>query len=619
MKRKFLFLVTFLVLGFLISLPAMAQVQARSLITGPIDKTKLVTLHGTVNLLARTGTDLGAVSDSFAAERLVLILNRPPEREAALRQFLENVQTRGSASYHKWLTPAEFGAQFGPADSDMQAVTGWLRSQGFQVVKTSESRQFIEFSGTAGQLREAFHTTIHRYSVAGESHYANSSEVEIPAALASLVRGISPMNDFRAKPYVKVAGTAFYSRSTGKATPQWTIPNPYGTANPYAYTVTPEDFATQYDLAPLYQAGTNGAGETIGIINESNIDLSLVEDYQSLFGVAGTTPQVVIDGDDPGDVSGADAEAYLDVELSGAVAPKATVDLYISNGSDLVDPVELAALRAVEDNEASVLSVSFGSCEASLGVAGNQFWAALWEQAAAQGQTVFVATGDSGPECNHGPLSVNGLASTPWDVAIGGTDFYYSDYASGGASMTTLWNATNDANLGSLKAPLPEQAWDDPFGLNVIPNSIARGEYDAGGGGASNCSTDDATTGDCSGGYAKPDWQTGPGVPADNVRDLPDLSLYASNGANLSAYAICSYEGACAQGSGDNAGVELVGGTSASAPAMAGIMALIDQRYGRQGQANTTFYPLAQQKPAAFHDITVGSNSEICGPPLGPD
>lgn len=616
MKWKLLFLIFCCLAWF----SAAAQTPATPLVRGTIDESKLVTLHGTVSPLVRTGVDLGAVSNSFAAERLILLLNRPPERESALQQFLQNAPTRGSASYHKWLTPAQFGAQFGPADSDMQTATGWLASHGFQVVKTSQSRQFIEFSGTAGQLHEAFHTTIHQYSIAGETHYANASEVEIPAALAPLVRGVAPMNDFRAKPYVKVAGTATYSRSTGKAIPEWTVPNNYGTANPYAYPVTPEDFATQYDLAPLYKAGTNGSGETIGIINESNIDLSLVQDYQSLFGVAGSPPQVVIDGDDPGDLPEIDVEAYLDVELSGAVAPKATVNLYISGGSDLVDLLELAALRAVEDNQAAVLSVSFGNCEYTLGNAGNQFWSALWEQAAAQGQTVLVSAGDNGPECElTDSLSVSGIASTPWNMAMGGTDFYYSDYASGGASMVTLWNTTNDANLGSLKAPLPEQPWGDPFGLNVIPNSIERGEFGSGGGGASDCIAVDSTTGACTGGYAKPNWQSGPGVPADKVRDLPDLSLFASNGANLSAYAICSYEGACAPGVGDNVGVELVGGTSASAPAMAGIMALIDQKYGRQGQANYTFYPLAQQKPAAFHDITVGNNSEICGPTLGPD
>jgi subtilase family serine protease len=579
--------------------------------------TGLVTLRGSVHPLTRTATDQGAVSGSFAANRLLLLLNRPPEREAALQQFLRDAHTPGSPSYHQWLTPEQFGRQFGPSDAQIRNASGWLTAQGFSGVKASKSRQFIEFSGAAGQVRKAFHTEIHQYSVHGETHYANATEVKIPQAMAALVAGVSQMNDFHAQPQVHVAGPARYGLDTKKTTPLWTIPNPYGTANPYAYTVTPQDFYTQYDLAPLYAAGVNGTGQTIGIVNESNIDLSLVQAYQKLFGIAGTTPQVVIDGDDPGSLDNVDVEAYLDVELSGAVAPKAAINLYIAEGSHVQDPLALAALRAVDDNQAAVLSVSFGSCEYYLGNAGNQFWSGLWEQAAAQGQTVLVSAGDSGSECSLEVVNtVSGLASTPWNVAVGGTDFYYSDYATGGASATSLWNQSNTGNLGSLIAPLPEQPWDDPYGLNVIADGYQRGERAAGGGGASNCATQNDTANPlspCTGGYPKPTWQAGSGVPTDSVRDLPDVSLFASNGANLSAYAICAAEGQCAAGSGANAVVYLVGGTSASAPAMAGIMALVNQKYGRQGQANYTLYALAQQKPATFHDIAVGSNSEVCG------
>jgi subtilase family serine protease len=559
------------------------------------------------------------VPDDFATGRLLLQLNRPPDRQAALAEFLTDVHTVGSPSYHKWVTPRQFGEQFGPADSDIQLVSGWLGSHGLRVTRVTQGREFLEFSGTAAQLREAFHSQIHRYEVKGSAVYANADDIRIPEALSPLVRGISPLGTARTTPYVKIAGRGLYSRGNRRTKAEWTLPNPFGTANPYAYPVTPEDLATQYDLAPLYQAGVNGAGQTIGIINESNVDLSLIAAYQGLFGLAGTTPQVVIDGDDPGTLDEVDVEAYLDLEVAGAVTPKATVNLYIAGAGDLIDPLELAALRAIEDNQASVLSVSFGECELFLQNGGNQIWASLWEQAAAQGQTVLVATGDSGSECTLGDVNtVSGLASTPWNIAVGGTDFYYSDYATGGASAATLWNSTNDNGLGSLLAPLQEQPWDDAYGLNVIADGYQRGELGAGGGGASNCAFADSATGACINGYSKPVWQNGPGVPADGVRDLPDVSLFASNGANLSAYAICAYEGECATGSGNSAEIALVGGTSASTPAMAGIMALVDQKYGRQGQANVTLYPLAQQMPNAFHDVTVGNNSEICGGAANP-
>ena len=604
-----------LILGIVGANAAIAQNPPSKLVTQAVDVTQFTKLPGNVHPLAQKKYDRGAVADSFAADRVLLLLNRTPERELELQEFLEQTHQRGSGAYHKWLTPQEFGERFGPADSDIQAAANWLSEQGFRIARVGKGKQFIEFSGTAGQLRKAFHTEIHQYSVAGKVHYANATELSIPAALASLMRGISPLHDFRAKPFSHVAGQAIYSRANHRAVPFWTITNPFGTANPYAFPLAPEDFATQYDLEPLYQAGIDGTGQTIGIINESNIDVSLVNAYRQLFGLTNNPTQVVIDGTDPGTIDGPDLEAYLDVEVSGSVAPKAIVNLYISDGGNLQDPISLAAIRAVEDNQASVLSVSFGSCEQFLGNAGNQFWAALWEQAAAQGQTVLVASGDTGPLCSFAipTPAVSGLAATPWNVAVGGTDFYYSDYATGGESATTLWSGTNDSSEGSLKAPLPEQVWDDPFGFDVIADGLARHEIFAGGGGASNCASTTTTAGTTTcAGYAKPSWQSAPGVPADGVRDLPDVSLFASNGANLSAYPVCAFAGECMPDTVGQVEVVLTGGTSASTPAMAGIMALVNQKYGRQGQANFTLYPLSQQRPAAFHDVTVGSNSVPC-------
>lgn len=252
------FIIVLVVLA--VAAPVYPQTSPSPLVTEPIDETKLVTLHGNVHPLSQAAYDRGAVADALPAERVLLLLNRPAGRETALQQFLRDVHTRGSASYHRWLTPEQFGEQFGPADADIQAAANWLQSQGFNVARVTKSKQFIEFSGNAGQLRNAFHTEIHQYDVNGETHYANASEISIPAALARLVRGVSPLNNFRAEPYIKVAGRALYSRDTKRTTPLWTIPNPEGTPNPYAYSVAPEDLATQYDLTPLYQAGVNGAG-----------------------------------------------------------------------------------------------------------------------------------------------------------------------------------------------------------------------------------------------------------------------------------------------------------------------------------------------------------------------
>ena len=624
----------FLLLAAAFSSPAVLLSQSSVQTAASVmDEKHLTTLHGTVHALARPEFDLGAVANDFPVQRMLIMLKRPAEREAARQRFLRQVHTLGSPIFHQWMSPEKYGEQFGARDEDIQTVMAWLLAHGFSVPRVTASKTMIEFSGTAGQVSEALHTQIHQYSAAGRSFYANDREISIPEEISSRIRNFAPLNTFPLASYVAQSGKAKLVRAADGAAPVFTT-----TANnaPF-YAVAPEDFSTQYDLGPVYAAGTNGSGETIGIIGTTNINLALVNAYRELFNVPGDNTQIVVDGEDPGDGIGPNVEALLDVELSGAIAPNATVNLYVAGGQLLQDPLALAALRAIEDNQASVLSLSYGECEPLLGEAGNQLWAGLWEQAAAQGQTVLVASGDTGPaacldiillggngsEENFG-LTANGLSSTPWNVSVGGTDFYYSDYATGGASIASLWNQTNDANLGSLKAPLPEQPWDDALGLNIVPyftvldggGIVESGPVPsaAGGGAASNCSQ--VTQGSptylptCVAGYSKPVWQQGTGVPNDGVRDLPDVSLFAANGPNLSAWAICAEPGDCAAGATSN--VTLVGGTSTSTPAMAGIMALVNQKYGRQGQADYTLYALARQQSGIFYDVTLGTNDVLC-------
>ena len=614
--------------------PALAQSTPSARISQPIDEQQRVTLKGNVYPLAQARYDQGAVSDTFPAERMLLLLRRSPEKETALRQFLQDVHTPGSPSYHQWLTPDEFGKAYGPEDTDVSAVIAWLQSHSFSVASASKGKTTIEFSGNAGQVRDAFYTEIHTYRIKGVEHHANNRDPQIPAALAAVVAGITPMNDFRPKSNAEVLGQARYDARTHQVTPEWTT---YGLPTP-SLAVAPGDFAVQYDLNPLYSAGTNGAGVTIGIIGDSNVDPTTVAAYRAVFGLPAVAFNVIVDGNDPG-VNGAVIESYLDVELSGAVAPGATVNLYTSAGTNVQDGLYLEAMRAVGDNVASVLSTSYGECEQDLGAAANQFWAAVWEQAAAQGQTALVSSGDGGSAgcddfddsapAQYG-LAVNGMSSTPWNISVGGTDFYYSSYngtiAAQDAQLATYWNLTSSSQpVTSLLTRIPEQPWNNAFGLNLY----TAGVYNpakfpitivAGSGGASSCTTGteaaDGTIASCAGGYGKPSWQTGAGVPADGARDLPDLSLYAANGMNDSFYPICasletSSDG-CSAGSSGLVNIYGVGGTSASTPAMAGIMALVNQKYGRQGQANFTLYPLAAQHPSVFHDVALGSNNVPC-------
>jgi hypothetical protein len=578
--------------------------------------------------LLQSQTDLGTVEDSLPAGRMLLLLKRSPEQDAALADFIQAAHTPGSPTFHQWLKPAEFGRLYGPADSDVAAVTAWLESHGLTVNQVHSGRLAIEFSGTTGQLSEAFQTQIHRYLVNGETHLANATDPSIPSALAPVIAGLMQLNDFHPQPNLQVLGQAQFNPRTHQTTPLWTYPEGGGVV----LVVAPGDFATQYDINSVYTGGITGTGQSIAIVSASNVDLSLVQAYQSLFGLTANLPKVVVDGVDPGQNSAA-TEAYLDIELAGSVAPGATVLLYTSGGTALTNGLALAAMRAVEDDQAGVISVSYGECEMELGQSGNAFWSALWQQAAAQGQTVFVSTGDGGSagcdnfdaqQIAYGGLQVNGMASTPYNVAVGGTDFYYSQYAGSSAAILaqlgTYWSTSSTtAPVVSIKQSVPEQAWNDFFGFNMYdsgnPSNQPSEMIVAGSGGASSDALYPSGTGQ---GYPKPAWQTGTGVPADQVRDLPDVSLFAANGYNYSFYPICASPGDCSSANLTSSGTVVitgVGGTSASSPAMAAIQSLINQSTNAwAGQANFVYYPLAAKQATAFHDVTVGGNRVLCSP-----
>ena len=314
--------------------------------------------------------------------------------------------------------------------------------------------------------------------------------------------------------------------------------------------------------------------------------------FRSTFGLAGNNTQVILNGADPGIVSSAEEmEADLDVEWSGAVAKGATIKFVVSKSTNSSDGVDLSNQYIVTNNLAPAMSVSFGACEASLGTA-NSFYNSLWQQAAAQGISVFVSAGDSGSAgcdnpnltspATHG-LGVNGLASTPYNIAVGGTQF--ADTASPG----TYWNGSNDAHNASARSYIPEVVWNE----SSYASGSSTNNLFAGGGGVSQV-------------YGAPTWQTGKGVPTGDPgaatqhhRYLPDVSL---NAAGHDGYLVI-HEG----------GLYLVGGTSAASPSFAGLAVILAQYTGgRNGNLNTRFYPLAAQLPAVYHDVTTGTNAVPC-------
>ena len=627
---------------------------SRPRITAAIDEARLTTLQGDTHPLARPQFDRGPAPSSLPMQRMLLVLKRSVEQEIALDALLDQQQDKSSPNYHQWLTPDQFGQQFGLADQDMLTVTLWLQSHGFEVTRVSSSRTVIEFSGTAGQVQEAFHAPIHRFVVNGEDHWANSVDPQIPSALVPVVAGVDSLNNFPRRPMSHIAGSVSRSKATGQiipASPMFNLGGNCGVPGIGCHAVGPYDFATIYDLSPLWNATPHidGTGQTIAIVAVSNINVQDVRDFRNFFGLPAKDPQIIVNGTDPGLVSGSETEADLDAEWAGAVAPNATIDLIVSQSTESTDGVDLSAEYAVENNVAPILSVSFGECEAGLGTSGNQFFSQLWQQAAAQGITVLVSTGDSGSAGCDNPadgtaplpaefgLQVNGLSSTPYNVAVGGTDFNDLTNAS------TYWNVMNSAPPGnpsalptlSAKSYIPETTWNDSctnavfgtllgFSTNAETNcndsQLVNFVVPIGGsGGKSSCTSGDGSdVTSCSGGYAKPSWQVGTGVPGDGKRDLPDVSLFSAAGSpSGSFYFVCEadalYLGASScDPTNANTNFLGAGGTSASVQAFAGIMALVNQETNSiQGNANYILYKLAAQQPSAFHDVPTGGTIAV--------
>jgi subtilase family serine protease len=626
------------------------------LITQAIDETQLTTLTGNTHPLARPQFDLGTAPATLPMERMLLVLKRSPQQEAALQKLLDDQQDKNSPNYHEWLTPEEFGKQFGPTDADIQTITAWLQSHGFQVGAT-KGRTVLEFSGSASQVQQAFHTTIHKYLVNGEQHWANASDPQIPTALTPAVAGIDSLNDFPRHPMNAPAGEFKRDPATGKieaVKPLYTFPSGCiqddTSSNACYYGVGPYDFAKIYNVQPLWTAGTNGTGQTIAIVGETNINPQDVANFRSLFGLAANPPNIILNGPDPG-IVGDESEADIDVQWSGAVAPNATIDFVVSQSTETTAGIDLSAYYIIENNLAGVMSESYGYCELGLGTAGNQFYSNLWQQAAAQGITAFVSAGDGGAagcdNFNAAPpapaqygLQVSGFTSTPYNVSVGGTDF--NDFS----NPATYWSTTNNSTTqASALSYIPETTWNDSCTNSIFStlgfstsaetncnNSQLQGFVipEGGSGGMSACTTPSGETpASCAGGYAKPTWQSGTGVPSDGKRDIPDVSLFASNGFVGSFYIICQSDETPSGTCDLNAPYQDFlgfGGTSVSSPAFAGIMALVNQQHGRQGNANYVLYKLAGKSGASctsavgngtsssciFNDVVSGTNAMPC-------
>ena len=539
------------------------QSRVSNRIPGRIDDTRRMALSGHVHPQTRPEFDQGRVRPDATVPYVTLEIEPSAAQKADLERLLVEQQDPGSSNYHHWLTPEQFADRFGASTQDANMIAAWLVSQGLTVHAISRGRSWIAFGGTAAQMEAAFQTELHEYIVAGEVHIANATEPSVPAALGGIVKGIRGLNDFRPKPF---------ARSLRKpATREGSRPE--FTSATGDHNLSPNDFSTIYNVNPLYSAGIDGTGQTLVIAGQTQINLSDIQQFRSRFGLPAQDPQIVfVPGSrDPGISSDDLPEADLDLEWSGAVARGATI-IYVY-AWDVITAVQYA----IDQNLAPVVSISYGFCEREQPSSAATLLQASAMQANAQGITWFAASGDNGAaDCGDtlfsGLAAVDLPASIPEVTGVGGTEFQEGN--------GQYWRSTNDANSASALSYIPEIAWND---------STADGSLAASGGGPSIY-------------FAKPSWQTGPGVPADNVRHVPDVALSAS--ANHDGYLVVT-----------GGGVFIFGGTSVPAPAFAGIAGLINHslvQSGAQGAGlgniNPKLYSLAQTVPGVFHDTTTGDN-----------
>lgn len=642
----------------------------------------LVRLPGHVSTLARPEYDVGEADAALRMSGLQLVLAKTPAQEEALNKLIADQQNPRSPQYHHWLTPAEFGARFGASDATLAALSSWLHSQGLKVGRIPAGRDYLPFSGSKAQVEAALHTQIHAFNIKGARHYSNITDPSVPASFKGVIAAIGGLNDFHPRPGIR---TQPVSPPTGSAAaPQPDVDEgPLGN-NGYAIPgfVGPGDAANLYDLRPLYANGIAGNNVTVAIVAESDVSASQLTAYWTAFGVnrTGTFTSIpvpaAVGGNDPGETKdGNEDEAYVDTEIIGGLAPGARLLLVRDKNAGIAAQYIIDQdSPAGATNSVGIINISFGTCEAAAGAA-NTAIKNIFAKAATEGITVTVSAGDTGadqtaasatPGCMNSSdqgvqgdvvstgLAVNAFASTPYTLSVGGTDF---DPNLEGTAGGAYWSATNTLpTLSSITTHVPEMVWNtscgnaewgEYFGIanplafcnQTTLNTVAFGpianpyiEVFGGGGGVSSCTTLNA--GACVGGYAQPAWQQNVlGISSFGGRAVPDVSAIANR------WVICSWsDNPCSVVPLPH--MRSFYGTSAAAPVIAAIMALVDQSQqpgtsftdGRQGLINPLLYQFAAaefssaanlaacnasqgaitNRACVFYDVTLGSNAQPC-------
>jgi subtilase family serine protease len=582
-----------------------SQVTSRNRILRPVDAAQLAPVRGTAHPMARAQFDRGR-TDTTKILSASLTFRLSPAQQADMDLLLRQQQDRTSPNFRSWLTPEQYAARFGMTSADLAKVMSWLQSQGLTVDGISRSRNEINFSGSVGQVEYALKTELHDYSINGEQHFANATDLAFPAAFSSQVLGVRGLDDFHPKPRIRPA-PRFTSNVSGN------------------HFLIPGDFATIYNVP----SNLDGSGVTIAVIGQTIVNHTDLAAFRTAAGLPAATSSNFVTTNVPGTgtiptCTGDETEADLDLEWSEGVAKNATIN-YVVAGlgtgttcNNRTKNVFDALKYAIDNNIGRVISISYGNCEANLGasfVLTMQQWA---QKANAQGQTISGPAGDQGAaDCesatatsaSHG-LAVDIPAAIPEVTGVGGTEFSGDAGVCANNTCTgntapadnPYWSGSNSPTSGaSALQYIPEVTWNDTNSSQIS----------SGGGGASTV-------------FGKPSWQTGTGVPGDGKRDVPDVSLSGSNGHD--PYLICSqdfFSGVASPPTSCTTGfrasdqtLAAIGGTSAGAPTFAGIVALLNQATGSNGLGNVNpmLYGLFANNAATnvFHDVTSGTNKVPC-------
>jgi kumamolisin len=543
----------------------------------------MVKVPGNLPPLLKTSHVVSAVDGNTPLEIAIGLHLRNAD---GLAHYAEEI-SRADNGMKRTLSPQQIMEAYAPLPASQQAVTDYMQRNGFQTTKTFKNHMIIGFKGTVAQAEQAFNVQIDNYQSAnGQTFYGPSTDPSIPASIVPFVESITGLDNaakFSHGP-VKTIDTASNSSSAINAANPCQTPGSVGQLGHASY-YTPSQVATGYNLSTLYNQGFKGEGQVIALVEFASYSTNDVNTYIANCGVGGSIPINRFQPfGSPAPDQGGTVEADLDVELlTSAVPHLAGIYVYEApNSGSLAHSSSNALVSALSlwsqiiNDAVPVISTSWGTCEANLSSDFVQQENSLFTLAAAQGQSIFAASGDFGSDdCHNGGLAVDDPAAQPFVTGVGGT------------SLTL--NGDNSYNS--------ETVWNDQSGTGGT-----------GGGGISS-------------NWQMPTWQNAPGVvgtyssgtpcsaPGGTYcREVPDVSLMSGGVDYYPIYTLSNWY--------------LVGGTSAAAPMWAAMTALANQKsvsegYFNLGFLNPSLYQIGQNATAyanAFHDITSGNNNIHGGP-----